>query len=76
MKGLVRKWKQMLGFFSYRGGIKGDMLKKIPISAIEKVKFTVCDQDGAHRSLFNSLSMTNESPEFVINGKRIHFFFS
>lgn len=65
----------MLGFFSYRGRIKGDMLKKIPISAIEKVKFTVCDQDGAHRSLFNSLSMTNESPEFVINGKRIHFFF-
>ena len=40
-----------------------------------KVTFTVCDQEGVHRSLFQFLGMTKEDPSFLVNGQRIHFFY-
>ncbi|MPC32786.1 hypothetical protein E2C01_026115 [Portunus trituberculatus] len=41
-------------------------IKKVQESGM-KVMFTVCDQEGAHRSLFQTLGMTQENPSFIAN---------
>ena len=81
VKGLTKNWK-ILGYFFYSGGINTSKLKELCESAIRKVQemgmkvtFTVCDQEGVHRSLFQTLGMTPENPSFAINGERIHFFY-
>ena len=72
----------VLGYFFYAGGIITSKLKELYEAAIKnvqemgmKVVFTVCDQKGVHRSLFNTLGMTPENPSFEINGERVHFFY-
>ena len=82
VKGLTKNWKMVLGYFFYSGGINTSKLKELCESAIRKVQemgmkvtFTVCDQEGVHRSFFQTLGMTPENPSFAINGERIHFFY-
>ena len=62
IKGLVKKWKMVLGFFFYSGGIDTSKLRELYDTAIKKVQdtgfkvmFTVFDQEGVHRSLFHLL---------------------
>lgn len=82
VKGLVKNWKMVLGYFFYAGGIRTCKLKELFEASIHKVEetgmkvmFTVCDQEGVHRSLFQTLGMTPENPSFEVNGERINFFF-
>ena len=82
VKGLIKKWKMVLGYFFYSGGIKTCQIKELYEGSIKKVQemgmrviFTVCDQEGVHRSLFQTLGMTPENPSFEVNGERVHFFF-
>ena len=82
VKGLIKNWKMVLGYFFYSGGINTSKLKELYEAGIKKVQemgmkvvFTVCDQEGVHRSLFKTLGMTPEDPSFEINGERIHFFY-
>lgn len=58
------------------------MMMKLVEAAITKVqrtgftvKFTVCDQDSVHRSLFTTLGMTRENPSFMLNDQRIYYFY-
>ena len=82
VKGLIKNWKMVLGYFFYSGGINTSKLKELYEAGIKKVQemgmkivFTVCDQEGVHRSLFKTLGMTPEDSSFEINGERIHFFY-
>ena len=57
-------------------------MRELYDSAIKKVQdtgfkviFTVCDQEGVHRSLFQTLGMTKEDPSFIVNEERVHFFY-
>lgn len=82
VKGLVKNWKLFLRHFFYSGGINSTTLRELYESAIKIVQntgfivmFTVCDQEGVHRSLFQTLGMSKENPAFEINGERVHFFY-
>lgn len=82
VKGLIKNWKMVLGYFFYSGGITTSRLQELFEASISKVQetgmkvmFTVCDQEGAHRSLFQTLGMSPEKPYFELNGERIHFFY-
>ena len=82
VKGLINKWKMVLGFFFYSGGINTCKIKELYDASIKKVQetgmkvmFTVCDQEGVHRSLFRTLGMTPENPSFEVNDEKVNFFF-
>lgn len=80
--GLQNKWKQLLGYFFYRGSIKTDTLKSMVVTAVQRVqetgfnvKFVTCDQDGVNRAVFKSLKMTTEEPFFCVNNIQVHWFY-
>ncbi len=82
VKGLLKKWKTVFGRFFYAGGLSTIKLRDLYETAIKKIQetgfkvmFTVCDQEGVHRSLFHSLGMTKENPSFEVNGEKVHFFY-
>lgn len=80
-KGLFKKWKMVLGYFFYSGGMKTYQIKGLYEVSIKKVQemgmkviFTVCDQ-GVHRFLFQTLGVTPENPSFEVSDEGVHFFF-
>lgn len=81
VRGLRRKWKQLVGHFFYKGALKTSTLKAMLISAVQRVqqtgfivKFVTCDQDGSNRALFKALQMTHEKPVFSVDNVDIHWF--
>lgn len=82
VRGIGLKWKQVVGHFFYRGGVKTNILKSLLISAIQRVqetgfnvKFVTCDQDGTNRSVYRALQLTTEKPVFSVNDEAIHWFY-
>lgn len=82
VRGIGLKWKQVVGHFFYRGGVKTNILKSLLISAIQRVqetgfnvKFVTCDQDGTNRSVYRGLQLTTEKPVFSVNDEAIHWFY-
>ena len=82
IKRLVKKWKVILGYLFYSGGINTCKLKELYEMLIKKVKetgfkvlFTVCDQDGVHRSLFKTLCMSKDNLTYNVDGEKVHFFY-
>ena len=80
VKGLVKNWKMVLGYFFYSGGITTSKLQELFEASIKKVQemgmkviFTVCDQEGVHRSLFQTLGMSSENPSFEVNGEKVGY---
>ena len=74
----MKKLKMVLGYFFYSGRIETCRIRELYETAIKKVNdtgfrviFTVCDQEGVHRSLFQTLGMTQKHPSFEVNGERV-----
>lgn len=83
VRGLVEKWKLVLGCFFHAGEVSTSNLKELYKESVRRVQstghrviFTVCDQkEKAHCSLFQALGLTREDPSLEVEGEKIHFFY-
>lgn len=81
-RGLASNWKQTLGYLFFRKSIKSEILQKIILDCLSKLKesgflpkFVICDQDTTNRSVYNKLNINSLSPSLIHNGDEINFFF-
>lgn len=80
VKGLISKWRKVLGHFQFNGSISSKTLMKMVEKAATKVQetgfivnFLVCDQDPVHRSVYKGLGVTKVS--FFCEWSRSTFFY-
>lgn len=82
VKGIAKKWKQIVGYFLYGTSIKPDVLKRMITDCISKLQDTglipkviICDQDTCNRSVFSKFGITPQSPNIIHNNEPVFFFF-
>ena len=80
VKGIAKKWKQILGYFLYGTSIKADILKGMITDCISKLqdiglipKVIICDQDTCNRSVFSKFGITPQSPNIIHNNEQVFF---
>ncbi|XP_022161765.1 uncharacterized protein LOC111027676 [Myzus persicae] len=81
IKGIVKPWKQILGYFFSKGPVSGFRLKNIMTDVINKVedagfipKVIICDQGTNNIGMRNLFGATQTQPFININDENIYFF--
>ncbi len=79
VRGLVKKWKQPIGYIMNNGPLKNHDLKTLTMECIDKVseaglipKVLICDQGSNNTSMVASLGVTVTKPYFEHDHKRMY----
>lgn len=83
VKGIAKKWKQMVSYcFSCGTNIKPDVLKGMITDCISTLKdiglilkVVICDQDTCNRSVFSKFGITLQSPNIIHNNEPVVFMY-
>eukprot|EP00102_Acyrthosiphon_pisum_P020139 XP_016657349.1 PREDICTED: uncharacterized protein LOC107882849 [Acyrthosiphon pisum] len=83
IKGIVKPWKQILGYYFSKGPVSGFRLKNIITDVINKVKdagfipkVILCDQGTNNIGMRNVFGATQTQPFINFNGENIYFFYN
>jgi len=81
IKGIVKPWKQIIGYFFSKGPVSGFRLKNIITDVMNKVKnngflpkVIICDQGTNIIGMIKLFGATETQPFINFNDENIHFF--
>lgn len=79
-RGLASNWKRTLGYFFFRKSIRSEVLKKMILDCLSKLKesgfipkFVCYDQDTTNRSVYNKFNIDKSSPSLIFNLTKYNF---
>ncbi|KAK9737930.1 Transposase IS4 [Popillia japonica] len=83
VRGLIYNWKQPLEYFFSHSSVDANELKEIIFESIERlhniglnVRLVVSDMgSNFYKLVFKDLKLTEASPYFCVNGKKVHYMF-
>jgi len=82
LKGVTRRYKQVVGYFLSTNAMKAHCLRKVLLNCIGRlhkcgfiVKLVVCDQGTSNVSMRKLLNVTANEPFLTVNGQKIFFFY-